>query len=240
MPLLSTRGAASAAGFGFAGKPKVLTTYVFPSGTSTWTAPPGVSLLASAVGKGADGVSDTNIVMSYSSVFAAAGTGGPQPAYMQWGTITSDTFSFISTINASGSGTVTLTTWGTQYIVLSDDTWDSVPNGYVSGGKSTYKFSILTDIVWIRGSASYFTTGSGATSGNVVYSAGNGNLLGTATYQGAAGAATTGFSLSFPGGAYISPTGYPATNTTFTNVAVTPGTTYTIVNNGALTITYYV
>lgn len=241
MPLLATRGAASVQGFGLFGRVKVLTTYTFPVGTSTWTAPSGVNLLASAVGKGADGTSDTYYVMSYSWVNSFyPGTGGPQPAYLQWGNITADTFSFINTINAAGSGPVTLTTWGTQYAVYSDNTWDSVPAGYVSGGVSTYKFSILTDIVWVRGSASYFTTGSGATTGNVLYANGVGNLLGTADIQGAAGASTTGFSLTFPGGTYTSPTGNPAPTTTFNNVSVTPGTTYTIVNNGALTITYYV
>jgi hypothetical protein len=51
---------------------------------------------------------------------------------------------------------------------------------------------------------------------------------------------TTGFGLSFPGGTsatpYISPTN--ATETVYTNVAVNPGTTYTINNYGSLTITW--
>jgi hypothetical protein len=48
------------------------------------------------------------------------------------------------------------------------------------------------------------------------------------------GASTTGFSLTFPGG-----TGGAPGTTTFNNVTVTPGNTYTISNNGALTIQYY-
>jgi hypothetical protein len=54
---------------------------------------------------------------------------------------------------------------------------------------------------------------------------------------GANGVATTGFGLTFPGGTTITPA---APTTTFTNVAVIPGTTYTISNSGSLTITYYV
>lgn len=51
---------------------------------------------------------------------------------------------------------------------------------------------------------------------------------------------TTGFGLAFPPGTpgtpYISPTN--ATETVYTNVAVVPGTTYTINNYGSLTITW--
>jgi hypothetical protein len=56
---------------------------------------------------------------------------------------------------------------------------------------------------------------------------------------GAAGLATTGFGKSFPGGVYASGIGSPAPVNTFLAVAVTPSTTYTIINNGSLTIQYY-
>jgi len=49
------------------------------------------------------------------------------------------------------------------------------------------------------------------------------------------GQATTGFGKLFPGGAI----GQPAPVTTYTNVSITPGTTYTIENFQALTIQYY-
>jgi hypothetical protein len=246
MPLLATRGAASVQGFGLFGRVKVLTTYTFPVGTSTWTAPSGVNLLASAVGKGADGTSDFGYVASGNSVYQQTpGYSGPQPAYLQWSNVAYYALDYLNTINAAGSGPVTLTTGSTQYVVSDDNTWDSIPNGYVTSGRSTYFFQVLTDIIWVRGSASIFTQGAGATSGNVIYNSnppfafiGSANLQ--ATVQGAAGASTTGFSLTFPGGTYTSPTGNPAPTTTFNNVSVTPGTTYTIVNNGALTITYYV
>jgi hypothetical protein len=49
------------------------------------------------------------------------------------------------------------------------------------------------------------------------------------------GGATEGFGKLFPGGAI----GQPAPVTTYTNVSVTPGTTYTIVNLQELTIQYF-
>jgi hypothetical protein len=50
------------------------------------------------------------------------------------------------------------------------------------------------------------------------------------------GPSTTAFGQTFPGG-----TGGPASNTTVTNVAITPGASYNIVvpAGGSLTITYY-
>jgi hypothetical protein len=50
------------------------------------------------------------------------------------------------------------------------------------------------------------------------------------------GASTTAFGKTFPGG-----TGGAATNTTFTNIAVTPGGSYNIVvpSGGSLTFTYW-
>lgn len=239
MPLLATRGAASAKGFGFGSR--ILTTYVFPAGTSTWTAPANLTSLVSATGKGSNGTSDYGYSMGIAWVQSLnPGTGGPQPAYLQWANINSDINSFISAINAAGSGPVVLTTWSGFYQVWSDNTWDSVPAGYVSGGKSTYQLQILTDITWVRGSASSTTTGSGAASGDVLYSNGTGTYGGYATIQGYAGDATTGFGKTFPGGTYTSPTGNPAPTTTFTDVAITPGTTYTIVNNQSLVIQYYI
>lgn len=244
MPLTSTRGAASSRGFGLFGRQKVLTTVTFPAGTSTWTAPSGVALLTTAVGKGADGTSDYGYTASgnsvYNDTFGYSQTISP---YLQWSNVAYYALNFQSTINAAGSGPVTLTTWSTAYVIESDNTWNSIPNGYVSGGKSTYQGSILTSIIWVRGSASLYFTGNGATSGNVVYGTPNTNNGGVgllATIQGYAGAATTGFGNTFPGGTYTSPTGNPAPTTTFNNVAVTPGTTYTIVNNNSLTITYYI
>lgn len=49
------------------------------------------------------------------------------------------------------------------------------------------------------------------------------------------GASTTAFGKTFPGG-----TGGPATTTTFSNIAVTPGASYSIVvpSGGSITITY--
>lgn len=50
---------------------------------------------------------------------------------------------------------------------------------------------------------------------------------------GYAGANSTAFGLTFPGGTYSAPNGNAATLTTFTNVSVTPGQSYSIVNNNS-------
>lgn len=58
---------------------------------------------------------------------------------------------------------------------------------------------------------------------------------------GSVGTAATGLSRTFPGGAYVAPTGYPASTTTFSNVAVTPGASYSLVipAGGQINISYY-
>jgi len=220
-------------------KAKVLTTFTFPAGTSTWTAPAGVTSLVSAVGKGSDGYSDYGYELGFAWVITSATGSGPQTGPLSWSIMSSYITNFVNTINAPGTGPVTLTTSGIIHLIYPDNTWDSVPNGNVSGGRSNHPSQILTDIVWVRGSAHTWTTGSGSSSGNATYASGNGTFKGAATIQGAAGTATTGFSLSFAGGSYASPNGNPASNTTYNDVSVTPGTIYTITNNGALTISYY-
>ena len=58
---------------------------------------------------------------------------------------------------------------------------------------------------------------------------------------GSGGSSTTAFGYTFSGGAGQSiPSGSAgiATTTTYNNVTVSPGSTYTIVNNGSVVITY--
>jgi hypothetical protein len=63
----------------------------------------------------------------------------------------------------------------------------------------------------------------------------------TSYNYGGVGTAATGLGKTFPGGTYVAPDGFPATTTTFTNVAVTPNTSYSIVvpSGGTVSISYY-
>jgi hypothetical protein len=80
--------------------------------------------------------------------------------------------------------------------------------------------------------------GSAKTSGPVLFSEGFGSWeVRSFIYDpGSNGNPTTGFGLTFPGGTIASPT---APTTTFNNVTVVPGTTYTIDNRQSLVITYF-
>jgi hypothetical protein len=81
----------------------------------------------------------------------------------------------------------------------------------------------------------YYTTAQSTvySSGQTCYSFAT---VGGAFHPATTGASTTGFGKTFPGG-----TGGAGTNTTFTNVAVTPGSNYSVVvpSGGSLTINYY-
>lgn len=215
--------------FGFArGRPKVLTQFTFPSGTSTWTAPAGVTGLLSAVGKGSNGTyelwqsalmytstvsSSSNITGSYTNVTGEMIT-SELNAQLAWANSLSDTVGTSSTrVMVIFRYYTTTATWARQ----------------------TLNFAGV-----YRKTSPYISRSSNhPTTGNVTYtSASSSYVFGLEEYTpGTNGTATTGFGLSFPGGTSSVPA---ASNTTYTNVAVTPGTQYTIVNNGSLTINYYV
>lgn len=212
MPLLGTRGAASAKAFGFTAALKI---YVFPSGTSTWTAPIGVTKLQTAVGKGQDGNYWTPNQPSLYFVQAGLSTLAGYTSTTIEATAQAQYDLFPST-PAAGAVVVN---WTSTYLDTSF-TQTSITNTYrVASGQVKAK---IFNGSW---GSSYTTPYTGL---NKVYSMDNIEI------QNPNGAATTGFSLTFPGG-----TAAPATLTTFTNVSITPGATYTIVNNGSLTITYY-
>lgn len=241
MPTIITRGAGSARGFGLFGAKKEITTVTFPSGTTTWTVPVGVINLIVASGKGADGVSDSadpnpTILPGGALVnpFSAAGTYGN----LDW----SQVYAMINQYAGSGGPrgqTNRFVVWriGTNNELIDNGPYsDTGPysDGDVYGTTSTVAYR-------------QFGGTTPPTSGQVLYSFFSTPGGGEAGFKlqvyrytyGYAGANTTGFGKTFPGGAYISGTGYPATTTTYTNVAVTAGATYTIVNNGVLTIQYY-
>jgi len=234
MPLLSTSGADCAQGYGFGiGQAGVLTTYTFPSGTSTWTAPPGVTNIVTAAGRGENGVAPSWITGDFTWYALYAGDDDdttPTGPTLDWSTVYAKATSLLAGANAGGTGERTLAQTNQFYAVNEFNV--SLPR------------NAFTDTYLIRGTATLLNSGGVPTSGQVLYadwpySAGivGWYVIVDAYDFGSNGASTTGFGLTFPGGTSSSPV---APTTTFNNTAVVPGTTYTIQNRGSLTITYYV
>lgn len=214
-----------------------LVTQTFTSNTS-WTAPGFLTQLASAAGYGSVAVADipTSGTVAEHRVFAA---GVPQttPPYLLWQTIDTGADASAASI-AANSGTNLINLNSKFYFVDSQD---------------NYGFFTSPDATWIIGNGYTKTLmGSHPTTGNVLYSQLTaGGYIGwivSANYieLGSDGTATTGFGKTFPGGTLTGSEPYRTTvappTTTFTNVAITPGTTYSIVvpSGGSLVISYYV
>lgn len=241
MPTIITRGAGSAKGFGLFGKKKVLNTVTFSSGITTWTAPPGVNKLVIASGKGANGVSDyadpNPTILSGGAIvnpFGAAGTYGT----LDW----SQVYAMINQYAGSGGARGQTNRSVLWRIGTNDQLIDNGPYSDTGPYPNGDVYSTTSTVGYRQGGGT-----TPPTSGQVLYSFWSTPGAGDAGFKlqvypytfGSAGANTTGFGKTFPGGAYSGGTGYPATTTTYTNVAITAGTTYTIVNNGVLTIQYY-
>ena len=210
---------------------KKLVTVSFPAGTSTWTAPTGVSQLISAVGKGADGAAGY-WSSGYLDVLQMCFQGtGVNLATLDWSNLYSIAQAQITSLNSGGSGTRGAPSGIQQrfYAINSSD--------FDTGNGANYSGWFNGKL--IRGVATLQSQNSPPTSGQVLYSQVSSftgwYIGGSLEYyvDPTTGSPTTAFSLSFAGGF-----AGPATNTTYTSVAVTPGATYTVVNNGALTITY--
>lgn len=231
MPLVGFKGTAAANAYGFLSS-KRLVFVTFPAGTSTWTAPVGVNLVVSAVGRGADGVAGYWSTAYPSYLQQCFQSTGSNVATRDWATLYSAAQAAITSLNSGGAG-VRVAPSGIQqrfYSINSSD-FDTGGGASISGwfnGKL------------IRGTAVLGTQGSPPTSGQVLYSQVSSltgwYIDGTLEYyvNPVVGASTTAFGLTFPGG-----TGTTPADTTFNNISVTPLSNYTIVNNGALTISYF-
>ena len=239
MPLMTTRGALSARGFGLFGNPRKWVTVTFTANT-TWTCPAGVSSV-NLSGHGSAALSDYGATTGY-TIAEASQTPPPSfglsPPYGQW----SDLYGYFTTVQskfASVPGYVPSFTVYTCYVIYDDGYY------YIADTFSVYSS------LWVT-SVTYTSYNSPPTSGNITYSsltpivsAGWGmevNYL----LPGHAGAASTGFSNSFPGGVYSGTYPYgvavPPVITNFTNVAVTPTTGYPLVipAGGSISISYLV
>jgi len=201
---------ASSKSFGFSrGKKRLLTTYSFPSGTSTWTAPAGVTSLAVVTGNGSNGTQESSAPLTTSDNF---------PGYI----LTysgADCFGVNVGSNYTSDQNQRIGTFQAEVAAVTETSWTG--KSFTAG----FYMYCTDQFSYLRYISSY---------GRTVQRIG-----GTVYYlisSGSNGSATTGFGLNFPGGTSSFPT---ATDTTYNNVAVTPGTQYTIVNNGTLSIQYY-
>lgn len=212
----------------------ILRTYTFPAGTSTFTVPAGTTSLTIASGKGADGAAGywSGTPTTFSFILVQQDAVSSTKPYA-----TSPTYGDIINLygaaayNSSSSARTISFYNGVNY-------YDTNVAGGNWGGPSTFGPSTLT----VRGTCTqtYTLSGSVTLSTKIADYTGGGNSLDLRVtapdyyVDPTTGANTTGFGLTFPGGS-----GGPASTTTFTNVTVTSGATYTIVNNGSLTIQYY-
>jgi hypothetical protein len=147
-----------------------------------------------------------------------------------WGNLYTKIDNFRSQINASGSGQRTISIPRYSFLMGSDAAASNL--GFSNEYLTTYT---------VRNTANFAYYNNPPSSGQILYSQ-------FSTYQtrgyymiglefltpATNGANTTGFGITFPGGV-----GGAATTQTYTSVSVTPGQTYTIVNSGSLTISYY-
>jgi hypothetical protein len=238
MPLLSTKGGASATGFGMFGTSVKfnVTTVIYYSST-TWTAPAGVSNILTLVGAGSGGSSDSwsENTISYAQVFRFNQGSWGSGVAPSWNTLYNLNTSDLAIANAGGTGIRTVNTNSLSYFSYPDNTWQTI-------GPSSYTYII-------RGTATTFTSGYTQTSGTIVHNTLNDNWNGfyvkaEMLYSGGPGSATTAFGYTFPGGGYGGSTGsgvgYPATPITYNNIAVAPGTGYSlsIPSGGSVSISY--
>lgn len=193
-----------------------ITTVTFNSST-TWVAPPGVTLLTTASGYGAAGTASNVITLDYAMITVTFRTDASTGAgNFDWTTESNYVDGVVADMNADGAAS-----W-TQYFI---DVWPDGTNTITS----THPVSDSGNIAgsaYRTGPASGPATQTDRIDMYVSYDAG-----------GTSGAVSTAFSLSFPGGTPAVPT---PSATTYNNVAVVPGTSYPIVvaSGGAVTITF--
>jgi hypothetical protein len=231
MPLISTRGGLSSRGFGQFGRTTTATlnTLTFPAGSTVFVAPATTNNLISAVGSGADGspggsapsLKAANLLRLQQRSTSYAG--GLALTYEQLaGSLTS----VVNQFNTRGPTfyyNTNLIEVGPNNLCDFPSTVDRVANNIIAG------------------SARELIFGNPPTSGPVTFASVQGKVFTwrilwdeLEPFPPSTGADTTGFGLTFPGGA-----GGPSTTTTFNNVAVVPNQTYVITNNKSLTITYF-
>lgn len=226
MPTILTRSAGSARGYGFTGNPIYRIQKLLQS--TTWVAPPGVTSILSLTGQGQNG---------YAAYWQSISNIGLEPpGYMlPW------QFADVPDETGLNSGDVE---------GFAQSQWDLFPANPGAGTVNIswecrrYSPSITSSFYGpydVRATSTKTKVGNGwgsvyppDTGTRPVYEI-NYSQMEYYTPQ-FDGANTTGFGYTFAGGV-----GGPATPTTYTNVPVTPGTTYTVnsTGDGYITIIYY-
>lgn len=228
MPTMTSTGAIAARAFGMFGLSRLVTVTFTANGT--WVAPAGVSLV-NMVGAGSNGVAAHNVTTTlFVELTGVNSTGLANAPYLNYSTAYSALSAAQSALNSciGGAGPSSVLSQE-HWIIGTDNTWALSSNltGDLSG------VTILS-----VGSISGLNT-----SGSVSYgylAANGGNLVGSfpCTYlvPAGAGTASTGIGKTFPGGT----SGGTAPTTSFANVAVTAGNSYTIVvpSGGSVSISY--
>lgn len=206
--------------------------------SATWVAPAGVTSVNMS-GVGSPAVSDYSTFNStvYISVATQGASRNENPPFAQWSTFYSEATTALGQIT-SNSGTNQITFARRNYIVDVDGSYRLSATGYYP--------------IWVVGNSGSLVATSGGTpptSGNMTYAsvAGSPGWLVAADeirVLGSVGTASTGLGKTFPGGTLSGTEPYrtavAAPTTTFTNVAVTPGSSYPIVvpAGGSITLSY--
>lgn len=228
MPTLTSRGAASARGFGLLGAaPLNLQTATFNS-SGSWTAPAGVSNLTVLTGAGGTGIPFSESWATSSIGYAAysyetSSTGGSVDNTPTYEGVTGYAEAVLASINNSTADRTVV--------------WAAYRYFY---NPTTYKTIVESDYVSrrIRGTAVKYVGPWDNTTYQPVRGIGSGWYMAAEQYfsEGpTAGGTSSAFGNSYAGGA-----DGPATPVTTNNVAVTPGQTYTITvaSGGYVTFQY--
>lgn len=200
--------------------------------SQSFVIPPGVTELLAASGKGADGYyawGSTSTAFTVAKISFFSTTGGNLGSTLTYETVGANGDDYLAALNAGGSGERSISAAN-----ASSYQWDATAGQWrelTTAGVSTgvYKgTAVQTGTSW----ALTGTITTPVTAGTAKDYQGNGLQKKTAMV----GASTTGFDLTFTGGAGAN----PASVQTFNNSAVTPGQSYSlsIASGGYITITY--
>jgi len=235
MPSIITRGVASALAFGFGGGAKTLTTETFTA-NGTWVAPVGVSMVTVLSGKGSAGVSDYIDGVSFGALTQRESGPLANAAYLDYSTVYAAYLTALNAVIAGGLQNL----YYNYFAIDPSNRWRTLQVS-LSGQNPTY-------IVLGQTPTNLWLSSGNPTSGNVLYTDPNYGFNQTcqAYREGNAGTAASALGQTFPGGTYSGTypngTGTSAATTTYTNISVTPGTSYSIVvpSGGQVQISYFV
>lgn len=238
MPTIITRGAASARGYGFnqtTSGSATLQTVTFTS-SGTWVAPAGVTNLVAVIGQGGPSSDDAPGGISVADVSVTNSVSGSGANNLPISAAAAyNTANICASIYNAGGYQSASHAFNRNFIFYSNNTFawtDSNP-----WGTGTFPYYIVAGTWSLVGSP---MSGSLGYPGSFGYAA-----TGQVIFPGGSGGTSAAFGYSFPGasqiGSYPNATGQSASSITYTNVAVTPTTSYpiTVAYGGSVTIQYY-